>query len=132
MDFKKQPSHATFLNGIIGAPFIYVLIVPIMFLDLFFEIYHQVCFRLYSMQMVNRGKYIKIDRHKLKYLNWFEKMNCIYCGYVNGVLQYTGQIAAETEKYWCGIKHKKDNKFKQPFHHKEFIEYGDEKTYKKL
>ena len=39
-------------------------------------------------------------------------------------------ITAETEKYWCGIMHKKYKGFVQPAHHKDFLKYGDEKAFK--
>lgn len=56
----------------------------------------------------------------------------MYCGYANGVLHYTSVIAGETEKYWCGIKHKSDAEFIAPHHHNEFIDYGDEEAYRKV
>jgi hypothetical protein len=128
MDYKKYPNRI--LKGIIAAPLIYVLIIPIVFFDIFLELYHQICFRLYEMKLVSRSEYIKIDRHKLKYLNWFEKLNCVYCGYGNGLIQYACEIFARTEKYWCGIKHAKYSNFKEPKHHESFLEYDDEKAYK--
>lgn len=128
MDYKKYPNRI--LRGFIAVPFVYVLIILMVVFDIFLELYHQICFRLYDVKLVKRSEYIKIDRHKLKYLNWFEKINCVYCGYANGFFQYGSQIAAETEKYWCGIKHAKDKNFKPPEHHDKFMEYGDEKVYK--
>lgn len=59
-----------------------------------------------------------------------QKLNCIYCGYANGVLQYIVRIVAETEKYWCAIQHEPKEEFIAPEHHKDFIAYGDEKGYK--
>jgi len=113
-------------------PLIYSLIIPIIVLDIWVEIYHRVCFWAYGIAYVKRGNYIKIDRHKLSYLDYFEKLNCMYCGYVNGLLHYASAIAGETEKYWCGIKHKADADFQEPAHHKGFIAYGDEEAYRKL
>lgn len=113
-------------------PFIYGMIIPSVFLDICIEIYHTFSFPLYGISYVKRSKYIKIDRQKLSYLSPIEKLNCMYCGYVNGLYAYAVQIAGETEKYWCGIKHQKDPNFVQPKHHEEFLEYGDEKGYKKL
>jgi hypothetical protein len=130
MQFKKYPQRVW--RHWLSAPFIYFMIVPIVFLDFTLEIYQQICFRLYGLSVVERSKYIKIDRHKLKYLQWYEKINCAYCGYANGLAHYFTAIAAETEKYWCGIKHAKDPNFIPPEHHKDFIEYGDEQAYKKL
>ena len=113
-------------------PLIYSLIIPIVVLDIWVEIYHRICFWAYGIPYVKRHNYVKIDRHKLSYLDYFEKLNCMYCGYVNGLLHYVSAIAGETEKYWCGIKHKPDADFLEPVHHKDFINYGDEDAYRKL
>jgi hypothetical protein len=113
-------------------PVIYSLIIPIIIIDIWVEIYHRICFPAYGIPYVKRSKFIKIDRHKLSYLDFFEKLNCVYCGYANGTLHYASVIAGETEKYWCGIKHQSDPNFIPPPHHKEFLEYGDEEAYQKL
>ena len=113
------------------APFIYSVFIAIIVLDIFVELYHRIGFRLCKLELVKRSDYIKIDRHKLKYLNWFDKINCAYCDYSNGVLRYACEIAARTEKYWCGIKHKQYKGFKEPKHHKNFLKYGDKKAFNK-
>jgi hypothetical protein len=113
-------------------PFIYGMIVPTVFLDATMEVYHRVAFPLYGIPRVKRSKYIKLDRQKLSYLKPLEKVNCVYCGYVNGLFAYAVQIAGETEKYWCGIKHEQDENFVPPAHHKDFLEYGDEKGYREI
>lgn len=128
MDYRK---HARIMRQIVSLPVIWSLIIPIVILDIFWEIYHNICFRLYDLPLVKRSKYIKIDRHKLQYLTWYEKIGCAYCGYTNGVLHYTSVIAAKTEEYWCGIKHKNDKGFIQPDYHKKFIEYGDRTGFEK-
>ncbi len=127
-ELKKEPS--TILNYLVSAPFIYVMIFPLLILDISLEIYHRICFRLYRLPYVRRSNYIKIDRHKLTYLSWLEKLNCIYCGYANGLMQYAAVIAGETEKYWCGIMHKKYPNFIPPPHHKDFLPFGDEKAFR--
>jgi len=108
------------------------MVFPLVIFDICMEIYHQVCFRLYKIPRVKRSSYVKIDRHKLEYLSTLDKINCAYCGYANGLMQYAVEIAAKTEKYWCAIKHKKANGFVEPVHHKEFADYGDETSYKKM
>lgn len=124
MNYRKYPNRL--LRHIIGAPFIYMMIVPLVILDLFLEIYHRICFPLYGLEYVKRSKYIKVDRHRLSYLTGLEKINCAYCGYANGLLHYASVIAGETERYWCGIKHKKRRKkFIPPQHHKDFLSYQD-------
>jgi hypothetical protein len=105
------------------------MIIPFVILDVFIEIYHHVCFPLYGLTMIIRGNYIKIDRHRLAYLSPLDKVHCAYCGYANGLLHYSSIIAGETEKYWCGIKHKKTPGFVEPEHHKDFLKYGDEKSF---
>jgi len=129
MEYKKY--HHRLLRHLFSAPFIYILIFPLVILDISIEVYHHICFRLYGINLVRRKNYIRIDRHRLKYLNLIEKINCAYCGYANGLLNYAAVIAGETEKYWCGIKHKKYNGLKEPKHHKNFLKYGDKKSFKK-
>ncbi len=96
--------HSHPLN-VLSAPVIYSMIIPFMLLDLTISIYQIICFPLYKIAKVKRNKYIVIDRHHLSYLNSIEKLNCIYCGYVNGLIAYSREIVARTEQYWCPIKH---------------------------
>lgn len=130
MKFKDFPSKEFF--HLISAPFIYVMIVPLFILDIFLEVYQNICFRLYNIKLIRRKDYILIDRQRLSYLSFLEKINCTYCGYANGLLNYAVKIAAETEGYWCGIKHDAKNGFREPMHHKQFLEYNDKKSYAKL
>lgn len=113
----------------LSAPFIYWMAVPVVFLDISLEIYHRICFPIYKKPLIKRSEYIKIDRHKLSYLDPIEKAHCTYCGYVNGLFNYAVKIGGETEKFWCGIKHKKDKNFHEPKHHKEFVDYGCEEEF---
>jgi hypothetical protein len=121
MEFKKHKDKSA--NFIASMPFIYMMIVPSVIFDIFLEVYHNVCFRLYGIDIVPRENYIKIDRHNLNKLNPMQKINCAYCGYVNGLMAYGTKIAGETEKYWCGIKHDATEGFVAPDHHKDFDEY---------
>jgi hypothetical protein len=106
------------------------MIIPAVILDIFLEIYQLICFPLWGIPKNKRNNYIKIDRQKLSYLNKWDKVWCMYCGYANGVAAYSVKIAGDSEKYWCGIKHKPSSGFIQPAHHKDFLEYGNEKAYK--
>ncbi len=109
-----------------------ILVAPfIVILDIIGEIYHRIAFRLCKIPLVKRKEHIKIDRHKLKYLRWNEKLGCAYCGYANGFCSYITEIAGRTEKYWCGIQHQKSKGFKEQPHQKNFVKYGDEKAFKK-
>lgn len=112
-------------RNILSAPFIYAMIVPIAFLDLTFSLYQSICFRLYRVERVRRSDWIVVDRHRLPCLNPVEKVNCVYCGYANGVLAYASEIAARTEQYWCPIKHAK-RAVGTHARYRNFVEYGEE------
>jgi hypothetical protein len=110
------------------APLIYSMVVPIAILDAAFTVYQRTCFPLYGLARVRRGKYVVIDRQHLAYLNAIEKLNCMYCGYANGVFAYVREVAARTEQYWCPIRHA--TRVGGPHaHYREFVDYGDADGY---
>ncbi|MFH0873302.1 MAG: hypothetical protein V1846_00465 [Candidatus Komeilibacteria bacterium] len=119
------------LKHIIVIPIVTTLIIPLVILDIWAEVYHRICFPFYGYPYIRRSVYIKIDRHKLKYLTFWQKMYCVYCGYGNGVIAFWREMVAQTEKYWCGIRHKADKGFIEPEHHRtmNFAEYGNEKDF---
>lgn len=51
-------------------------------------------------KFLKRSDYIGFDRHYLGYLNPVEKLNCVYCSYVNGLMQYASAIEGRTEFYF--------------------------------
>lgn len=115
---------------ILVSPVIYSLIIPLVLLDLFVVIYQAICFRVYGIVRVPRSDYVVIDRHHLAYLNPLEKLNCLYCGYGNGVLAFAREIAARTEQYWCPIKHSRPVASPHS-HYTYFVDYGDAEGYRK-
>jgi hypothetical protein len=129
MDYKRHPERHW--RHILSIPFIWGMLIPIIFLDVTIEIYHQICFRLYGIPRVKRSNYILFDRSELKYITNVDKANCMYCSYANGLFRYAGEIAGRTEQYWCGIKHNGGPEFVAPEHQKVFVKYGDEKSFKK-
>ena len=133
MQFKKRIKQRPNIRWryLLSAPFIYIVIFPIVLLDVAIEIYQQVCFPLYGIPVLRRKNYIRIDRHKLSYLNALEKLNCMYCGYASGVFYFSSAIAKETEKYWCGIRHEQEDVFHEPPHHVAFVDYNDEEAFRK-
>ncbi len=110
-------------------PILISLAVPIVLLDIWVEFYHRLCFPLYKFPLVKRKSYIKIDRHRLKYLSWWQKLYCVYCGYANGVAAYWVRIAGETERYWCGIQHQRTPNFVFQPHQESFAPYGDKDSF---
>ena len=114
--------------SLVTAPVIYSLVLPIALLDLWVTIYQSICFRVYGIARVKRSAYIVVDRQHLAYLNWIEKINCVYCGYSNGVFAYVREVAGRTEQYWCPIRHAK--RVRAPHnHYREFVDYGDAEGY---
>tara|TARA_R100001377_G_scaffold27492_1_gene14745 strand:+ start:147 stop:725 length:579 start_codon:yes stop_codon:yes gene_type:complete len=120
---------ASSIRNILSAPFIYSMVFPIAFFDLTITLYQHICFRLYGIRRVERAKYIVLDRHQLAYLNGIEKLNCVYCGYGNGVVAYTREVLARTEQYWCPIKHAR-RVVGSHRHYNKFANYGDSDHYK--
>jgi len=109
---------------VVTAPVIYALIVPFALLDFFVWFFQMVCFPVYGIPKVSRRDHIRIDRHKLAYLNALQKMNCVYCGYCNGVISYVREAAGRTEAYWCPIKHA--SPVKDPHgEYAAFVDFGD-------
>jgi hypothetical protein len=109
---------------VLTAPVVYSVIVALVILDLFVTLYQAVCFPVYRIPRVRRADHIRIDRHQLGYLNGLQKLNCVYCGYANGLISYTREIASRTEAYWCPIKHA--TRVETPHRrYARFLDYGD-------
>ena len=89
----------------ISTPFIYGMIIPSVIFHICIEIYHQICFRLYGIPLVNSKDYFVYDRQLLDMLNFSERINCKYCSYVNNLIRYSAEIGGRTERYWCPIKY---------------------------
>jgi hypothetical protein len=117
------------ISAVLTAPVIYSLILPMLFVDAWASLYQAICFRAYRIPRVSRSHYVAFDRGNLAYLNWIEALNCLYCGYANGVIAYVREIASRTELYWCPIKHAL--RITDPHQrYYEFLEYGDADGYR--
>lgn len=114
----------------LAAPIIYGMVIPAILFDVLIFIYQQVVFRIFKFEFLKRSDYIVFDRHYLGYLNPIEKLNCVYCSYINGLMQYASAIASRTEFYFCPIKHAKKIAYKHEFYD-DFLVYGDENDYQK-
>ncbi|HEY0182511.1 MAG TPA: hypothetical protein VGC09_06845 [Rhodopila sp.] len=117
------------LGVMVTAPVIYSMIIPFLMLDAWTSLYQAICFRAYRIPRVRRADYIVFDRRHLAYLNWIETLNCLYCGYANGLVAYVREIASRTEQYWCPIKHAL--RVRDPhLRYYEFLEFGDADGYR--
>lgn len=115
---------------VLTIPIIWFALIPAMFLDVFVMLYQVICFPVYGIPLVRRSDYIVLDRHRLKYLNWVEKCNCLYCGYFNGLMAYLREIAGRTEQYWCPIRHSRLPKSTHS-RYDRFVDYGDAEGYRR-
>jgi hypothetical protein len=123
--FLRTTPITTYLT----APVIYALIFPLGLLDLAMSVYQWICFPAYGIPRVRRGAFVALDRRELGYLNLIEKVNCVYCGYGNGVLAYAREVASRTEQYWCPIKHARSIAGAHR-RYGGFLEYGDGEGYR--
>ncbi len=114
----------------VTAPVIYSLLIPFLLVDLWVSLYQAVCFRVYGIPQVRRGRMMNFDRTGLPYLNALEKLNCAYCSYVNGVIAYAREIGARTEQYWCPIKHTR-RVVGAHLRYDRFSDFGDGKGYRR-
>lgn len=111
-------------SALITVPVVYSLVVPVMLIDLWVTLYQAICFPIWRIPRVRRSAYIVLDRRHLAYLNVVQKLNCIYCGYANGVIAYMREVASKSEQYWCPIKHAL--RIKTPHkRYRHFLDYGD-------
>ena len=118
------------LKSLLVAPMTYSLIVPLLLLDAWVWLYQALCFPVYGIAKVDRSRYILLDRGRLRYLNLIERLNCDYCGYANGLIAYTREVAARTEQYFCPIKHARRCSGAHA-RYPEFLDFGDARAYRR-
>jgi len=113
---------------LLTAPVVYGMVLPALLLDLMLFIYTYVVSRVFKIRFAERRDYIVFARHYLGYLNIIEKLNCLYCSYFNGLMQYSAAIAGRTELYFCPIKHAKKIAYDHNYYD-AFFTYGDGDDY---
>ena len=112
------------IRHVMSIPFIYMMIVPSVLLDLFISLYNITALPLYHIPKVKRKEHFIYDRQFLSYLNVIQKVNCVYCSYVNGLFSFSSEIAARTERYWCPVKAAHRPKTYH-YWYKDFADYGN-------
>jgi hypothetical protein len=119
-----------YLLHLLSMPFIYGIIIPAIFLDMCLTVYQHIVFRLYGIPRVSRKDYFVYERRFLDYLNIVQKLNCLYCSYVNGLFAYAVEIGARTERYWCPLKAAHKPRFSHGWY-KDFADYGNPEDWNK-
>ncbi len=123
-------SPITILKFVLSMPFIYGMLIPSVIFHIAIELYHQVAFRLYGIPLVKMKDYFVFDRVLLSYLNWLEKLHCVYCSYVNCLIAYSQEIGGRTERFWCPIKHARKVKGSHSQYSK-FVDYLDAEEFRR-
>lgn len=80
---KLSKRFASYIRGssfrvLATTPVIWACLIPVALIDLAMTVYQAICFPIYGIPKVNRHDYIMLDRRRLVYLNWTEKLNCEY------------------------------------------------------
>ena len=119
----------TKLRYLIISAGIYIMIFPVVMIDILLFLFQSIVFPLLDLEKVPRSEFVVIDRHKLQYLNIFEKLGCVYCSYANGVAAYYSEVAGATESYYCPIKHARRARKPHAYYH-EFVPYGHAEEYR--
>lgn len=117
------------LPTLLTAPVIYSLVLPFVLLDGWVSLYQAICFRAWGIAPVQRRAFFALDRHRLAYLNGVEKLNCLFCSYVNGLIAFVREVAARTEQYWCPIHHARRTRHPHD-RYAAFAPYGDPAAYR--
>ncbi|GAB6036587.1 hypothetical protein JCM15519_11460 [Fundidesulfovibrio butyratiphilus] len=115
---------------ILTVPIIWSALLPCLVMDIVVTLYQWICFPIYAIPKVTRADHVILDRHHLKYLNLIEKVNCLYCGYFNGIISYVREVAARTEQYWCPIRHARPAASRHS-RYRFFFSYGDAESYRR-
>lgn len=114
----SQGSHIIF--DIIAAVACYICIFPLFMIDIFIWQFQNIYFRNFQIPLIQRSQYIVLDRFSLSKLTFWQRINCLYCEYANGLIAFAKAVVNQMELYSCAIKH-----VHQPLgqeHQKDFFE----------
>lgn len=103
---------------------IYTMILPVVILDIAITVYQTVYFSIMGIPKIKKKEYIRMERWDLKKLTLWQKINCVYCEYANGVLAWAKAVGNQTEVYSCAIRHR--HALKEHEHERKFY---DEKLF---
>ncbi len=135
-DIHKDPSIVTnILSGLIPAKgkrfnvqllllplaiiSIYSMIIPIVILDISMTIYQWMYFTAMGIPKIKKNQFVVMERWDLNKLSNWQKLNCVYCEYVNGILAFAKAVGNQTEVYSCAIRHNhalKDHGYEKQFY----------------
>ena len=109
--------------SLVGTLSTYACLVPLMLVDIFVWQFQNIYFRIAEIPRIDRKKYVILDRYRLWKLTLFQKINCLYCEYANGVVGYAKAVVNQMELYSCAIKHAAHPLGQE--HQRDFLERKD-------
>jgi len=75
-------------------------------------------FTTMEIPKISKKQFVVMERWDLSKLTFWQKINCVYCEYANGILAFAKAVGNQTEIYSCAIKHR--HALKQRKHEKDF------------
>lgn len=84
----------------------YVYAAAFFIVDLLARFGQATVLRLCGIPPVDRRRFIALDRGQVPHLSGWDRLNCNYCGYANGVLAWAREIVHQVERYWCPVRHR--------------------------
>jgi hypothetical protein len=101
---------------------IYLMIIPIVILDACVTVYQWIYFTAMRIPKLKKSQFVVMERWDLSKLTFWQKINCVYCEYANGILAFAKAVGNQTEIYSCAIKHYhalKGHEYERPYHSAE-------------
>jgi len=114
---------AGFVMEVVGAISTYLCIIPLVLTDIFLWQFQNIYFRIKEIPLIDRKKYVILDRYMLGKLTFWQRLNCLYCEYANGVVGFSKAVVNQMELYSCAIKHAAHPLGQE--HQRDFLERKD-------
>lgn len=86
--FGSHVKRIGFIRTFIGGTLMYLTIPLFIFLHvtIIVLLYNYFLASFLSLPEFKVNEYVILDRHRIKGLHWFDKFNCLFCGYANGII----------------------------------------------
>lgn len=95
----------SFILSFLAMLYTAVGILPMFAIDVYTVIFQYVYFGIHHIPKLDRREYVVMDRHRLRGLSPTQKVNCVYCGYANGVAGFAKAVVEQMERFSCAVKH---------------------------
>ncbi len=85
--FGSHVSRIGFIRVLVGGFSMYMCVPPliIVYFTVSLFLYQVVLRPIFGTRIIHWADFVIIDRHRIEELSWFDKLNCQFCGYANGI-----------------------------------------------